>query len=179
MNQRALTLKRLRWELGPVLPADMRANMGRREAEFHTGYDNLLTDYMAQVGGLPTLRGKPPAPSPSPSPSPLPSPACTPPLAPPTTPPHHTTPHHTTSSHHTTPHHATSPPQVGVDITSDLSPPKELMVEVRVLEDVGEVMMESGSVNLAKGTQHSLKRADVEHLVRQGYLEELERHESC
>mmetsp|Transcript_44209 Transcript_44209/g.120446 ORF Transcript_44209/g.120446 Transcript_44209/m.120446 type:complete len:95 (-) Transcript_44209:89-373(-) len=94
----------------------MRANMGRREAEFHTGYDNLLTDYMAQVG---------------------------------------------------------------VDITSDLSPPKELMVEVRVLEDVGEVMMESGSVNLAKGTQHSLKRADVEHLVRQGYLEELERHESC
>ena len=40
-------------------------------------------------------------------------------------------------------------------------------------------MLESGAVNLAKGTQHSLKRSDVEQLVRQGYLEELERHESC
>ena len=66
-----------------------------------------------------------------------------------------------------------------MDITSDLSPPKQLMVEVRVLVDCGEIMTETGSVNLSKGTQHSLRRTEVEHLVRQGLLEELVMHESC
>lgn len=35
----------------------------------------------------------------------------------------------------------------------DLAPPKELYIEVRVLEDVGEIATEEGSVNLEKDTQ--------------------------
>jgi len=37
----------------------------------------------------------------------------------------------------------------------DLVPPKELYIEVRVLEDVGEIATEEGSVNLEKDTQVS------------------------
>lgn len=68
---------------------------------------------------------------------------------------------------------------VGVDVTSDMMPPKELMVEIRVLAECGEIMTETGSVNLEKGTTHLLRRSDVESLVRQGYLEEIVQHESC
>ena len=43
-----------------MLPADIRANMGRREAEFHTNYDNLLTvaDFLC-VRGFRDLRAEP------------------------------------------------------------------------------------------------------------------------
>ncbi len=68
---------------------------------------------------------------------------------------------------------------VGIDVTSDLTPPKDLLIQVRVLVDCGEVMTEAGAVTLAMGTTHSLKRRDVEHLVRQGFLEEHTQHESC
>ena len=36
--------------------------------------------------------------------------------------------------------------EVGVDVLSNLTPPKELMVEVRVLQECGEIMTETGSV---------------------------------
>jgi GINS complex subunit 1 len=60
----------------------------------------------------------------------------------------------------------------GLDLTADLVPPKELYVEIRVLEDCGEIMTESGSVMLERGTTHHLRRSDVEHLIRKGYLEQ-------
>mmetsp|Transcript_89893 Transcript_89893/g.179557 ORF Transcript_89893/g.179557 Transcript_89893/m.179557 type:complete len:203 (+) Transcript_89893:35-643(+) len=69
--------------------------------------------------------------------------------------------------------------ETGVDIMADLTPPKDLLIQVRVLRDCGEIITEGGAVSLEKGTTHSLRRRDVEHLVHQGYLEEHQQHESC
>ena len=63
---------------------------------------------------------------------------------------------------------------IGMDLTSDLTPPKELCVEVRVVEDCGEIMTDNGEVHLERGTTHFLRRADVEHLIRQGKLQQLD-----
>ncbi|CAN0197061.1 unnamed protein product, partial [Hapterophycus canaliculatus] len=63
---------------------------------------------------------------------------------------------------------------LNLDLTADLQPPKELHVEVRVLNDCGEIMTDHGCVKLDRGTTHLLRRSDVEHLVRQGLLQELE-----
>ncbi|KAK4529675.1 hypothetical protein CCYA_CCYA02G0532 [Cyanidiococcus yangmingshanensis] len=52
-------------------------------------------------------------------------------------------------------------------------PPKEEFIEVRVLEDCGDIVMASSgkSVRLAVGTLHYLNRIDVEALIQQGKLE--------
>ncbi|OWZ09451.1 DNA replication complex GINS protein PSF1 [Phytophthora megakarya] len=62
-----------------------------------------------------------------------------------------------------------------LDLTADIKPPKDLYVEVRVLRDCGEVMTESGLVNLEAHSQHFLRRVDVEQLIRQGLLEQIKR----
>ncbi|TDH70726.1 hypothetical protein CCR75_004228 [Bremia lactucae] len=62
-----------------------------------------------------------------------------------------------------------------LDLSSDLKPPKELYIEVRVLRDCGELMTESGLVNLEVHSQHFLRRVDVEQLIRQGLLEQIKR----
>lgn len=61
---------------------------------------------------------------------------------------------------------------VDMDLTSDLQPPKQLMVEVLVLEDQGEIMTERGPIILHKDDVCLLRRVDVEHLIRQGVLKE-------
>ncbi|KAJ2080997.1 DNA replication protein psf1 [Coemansia sp. RSA 988] len=50
-------------------------------------------------------------------------------------------------------------------------PPRDMFIEVRVVKDCGEIVTESGVVNLHVGTQHYLRRSDVEHLLTIGYLE--------
>ena len=61
-----------------------------------------------------------------------------------------------------------------MDLTVDLTPPKELFIEVRVKQDLGTVMLtESGQVNLAKGSTHLLRRTEVENLIKKGVLEEV------
>jgi GINS complex subunit 1 len=60
---------------------------------------------------------------------------------------------------------------VGVDLASDLEPPRDLFVEIRVLTDCGEIMTESGPVSLDQGSTHYLRRSDVEHLIRLGHVE--------
>uniref|UniRef100_M4B5A2 DNA replication complex GINS protein PSF1 C-terminal domain-containing protein n=1 Tax=Hyaloperonospora arabidopsidis (strain Emoy2) TaxID=559515 RepID=M4B5A2_HYAAE len=62
-----------------------------------------------------------------------------------------------------------------LDLSADLKPPKDLYVEVRVLRDCGEVMTESGLVNLDAHSHHFLRRVDVEQLIRQGLLEQIKR----
>ncbi|RLN06062.1 hypothetical protein BBJ28_00017166 [Nothophytophthora sp. Chile5] len=62
-----------------------------------------------------------------------------------------------------------------LDLSADLKPPKDLYVEVRVLRDCGEVMTESGLVNLDAHSTHFLRRVDVEQLIRQGLLEQIKR----
>lgn len=54
----------------------------------------------------------------------------------------------------------------------DLQPPKHLNLEVHVLRDYGEIMTPTGSVKLTKGDRLFLRRSDVEHLIRQGIVEE-------
>jgi GINS complex subunit 1 len=59
----------------------------------------------------------------------------------------------------------------GVDLSADLTPPKNLFVEVRVLASgLGEIQTETGSVNLEQGTTHYLRRADCVTLILQGKL---------
>ena len=63
-------------------------------------------------------------------------------------------------------------PSVGTDLTSDMTPPKSLYIEVRCLQDHGELETPDGDVVLLKqGTQHHLPRDLCEQLVMQGILE--------
>ncbi|KAI9219766.1 hypothetical protein BC828DRAFT_348979 [Blastocladiella britannica] len=59
----------------------------------------------------------------------------------------------------------------GIDLTAVPDPPKDLFVCVRVVADIGEIVTENGRpVVLRAGTQHFLRRADVERLITQGAL---------
>ncbi|XP_065176104.1 DNA replication complex GINS protein PSF1-like [Sycon ciliatum] len=62
----------------------------------------------------------------------------------------------------------------GVDLTQHLKPPKNLFIEVRCVQDYGEMETEDGhSVQLAKNSQHYLRRTDCEQLIHQGVLEQI------
>jgi len=61
--------------------------------------------------------------------------------------------------------------KVGVQLTADQTPPKDLYVEVRVLKDYGEISTDIGMVTLEKHTTTYLPRRDCELLIRQGVLE--------
>lgn len=61
--------------------------------------------------------------------------------------------------------------EVGLDLTVEMLPPKELYIEVRVLQDCGTLVMEGGGeARLEAGTMHYLPRRDVEPLIRAGKL---------
>ena len=63
---------------------------------------------------------------------------------------------------------------VPLDLTVDMTPPKELFIEVRCQKDYGAVMLpESGEVNLQRNTTHLLRRSEVDHLIKQGVLTEI------
>lgn len=60
----------------------------------------------------------------------------------------------------------------GLDLTQYTTPPKSLYVEVRCLQDYGEMETEDGAVvQLTTGTRHHLLRSQCEQLIRQGVLE--------
>jgi len=60
---------------------------------------------------------------------------------------------------------------VGLDLSSDLEPPKDLNVEVRVVvAGLGEIMTDGGPVSLELGSTHFLRRSDVERLIRLGHV---------
>ncbi|EDW73647.1 uncharacterized protein Dwil_GK16541 [Drosophila willistoni] len=62
----------------------------------------------------------------------------------------------------------------GIDLTSNLRPPKSLYIEVRCIEDYGKFELDDGEViHLKKNSQHYLPRAQVESLVRQGILQHI------
>ncbi|EAL62807.1 GINS complex subunit 1 [Dictyostelium discoideum AX4] len=64
--------------------------------------------------------------------------------------------------------------KVGLDLTIDPQPPKELYIEVRVIKELGEVVLNSGcTVNLNLNTTHFLKRSDITNLVKNGSLEHI------
>lgn len=64
---------------------------------------------------------------------------------------------------------------IGVDLMTDLQPPKTLYIEVRCLSDYGEMETEDGDiVVLKKNTQHFLPRVLCEPLIRQGILKHID-----
>ncbi|KAF9267425.1 GINS complex, Psf1 component [Marasmius fiardii PR-910] len=61
-----------------------------------------------------------------------------------------------------------------LDITASItSPPKDLHVLVHVVKDCGVIETELGSIDFQKGQRFMVRRADIEHLIVQGYLEEV------
>lgn len=57
-----------------------------------------------------------------------------------------------------------------VNIHGPLNPPKELYITVRVVKDCGIVQTEYGPLYLNAHTFHYVRKADVEHLITQGFL---------
>ncbi|EGN97123.1 hypothetical protein SERLA73DRAFT_57548 [Serpula lacrymans var. lacrymans S7.3] len=61
-----------------------------------------------------------------------------------------------------------------LDITASIiHPPRDLHVLVRVARDCGVIQTELGSIDFQKGQRFMVRRADIEHLIVQGYLEEV------
>jgi hypothetical protein len=52
-------------------------------------------------------------------------------------------------------------------------PPDSLFINVRVLQDYGQLATASGTLTLTANTQLSCKRADVEHLIKLGICEHI------
>ncbi|KAK7689452.1 hypothetical protein QCA50_007244 [Cerrena zonata] len=61
-----------------------------------------------------------------------------------------------------------------VDLFAPITkPPKDLHVLVRVVRDCGVIQTEVGAIDFRRGQRFMVRRADVEHLIVQGYLEEV------
>ena len=67
-----------------------------------------------------------------------------------------------------------------LDLNSYLQPPEEDLIEVRVVRSgLGTIVTDQfGEVSLELGTTHFLSRVDVEHLIRQGSLQQLDAEET-
>jgi GINS complex subunit 1 len=67
-----------------------------------------------------------------------------------------------------------------LDLNSHMQPPEEDLIEVRVVQSgLGTIVTDHfGEVNLELGTTHFLSRGDVEHLIRQGSLQQLDGEET-
>ena len=67
-----------------------------------------------------------------------------------------------------------------LDLNSYMQPPEEDLVEVRVVQSgLGTIVTDHfGEVSLELGTTHFLSRGDVEHLIRQGSLQQLDGEET-
>lgn len=63
--------------------------------------------------------------------------------------------------------------ELELDLTVDMVPPKDPYIQVRVLDDIGEVLLSDQSSNLARHSMHFLKRTDAEQFISQGLMEEL------
>ena len=61
-----------------------------------------------------------------------------------------------------------------MNLTLDPAPPRDHKVQVRVLEEYGEVVTRDGAVDLRKNTVHLLWRDDAQPLIAEGVLEKLD-----
>ncbi|CAK8693829.1 unnamed protein product [Clavelina lepadiformis] len=62
----------------------------------------------------------------------------------------------------------------GLDLTQDLKPPQNVFIEVRCVEDRGEIELDDGSrILLKKNSMHFLPRSQCERLIRQGILKQV------
>jgi len=108
--ERVNRLQALRWDVGAVLPAELKENLSQHETTFFGNYNRNLGTYMENLG---------------------------------------------------------------LDLSAHLQPPKELFIQVRCIQDVGEIMTENGFMKLDKDSQHFVRRSDVEPFIRQGLLEHI------
>ncbi|KAF9462524.1 hypothetical protein BDZ94DRAFT_1261109 [Collybia nuda] len=61
-----------------------------------------------------------------------------------------------------------------LDIMASIThPPKDIHTLVRVVRDCGVIQTELGSIDFRKDQRFMVRRADIEHLIVQGYLEEV------
>ena len=61
-----------------------------------------------------------------------------------------------------------------LDVTASITiPPKDIHALVRVVRDCGVIQTELGSIDFKKGQRFMVRRADIENLIVQGYLEEV------
>ncbi|PFH49614.1 hypothetical protein AMATHDRAFT_62847 [Amanita thiersii Skay4041] len=61
-----------------------------------------------------------------------------------------------------------------LDIMASITnPPKNIHVLVQVVKDCGVIQTELGSIDFKRGQRFMVRRADIEHLIVQGYLEEV------
>ncbi len=60
---------------------------------------------------------------------------------------------------------------ISLNFLNDLEPPKDLYIEIRVLEDCGELVTTSGDIlNLKKNSTLLVRKCDVEHLIKQNVV---------
>uniref|UniRef100_A0A0E0L396 Uncharacterized protein n=1 Tax=Oryza punctata TaxID=4537 RepID=A0A0E0L396_ORYPU len=57
--------------------------------------------------------------------------------------------------------------EMDIDLTVDMVPPKDPYIQVRVLEDIGEVSLGDHSISLTKNSLHFLRRTDTEQFISQ------------
>ncbi|GJP56347.1 hypothetical protein CLOM_g15408 [Closterium sp. NIES-68] len=62
----------------------------------------------------------------------------------------------------------------GLDLTVDLSPPKDPYIEVRVLKDAGAMYLDDKVAYLEANTLHLVRKTDAEPLILKGLLEHRE-----
>jgi GINS complex subunit 1 len=61
-----------------------------------------------------------------------------------------------------------------LDIMSSIThPPKDIHTLVKVVRDCGVIQTELGNIDFQKDQRFMVRRADIEHLIVQGYLEEV------
>lgn len=63
-----------------------------------------------------------------------------------------------------------------LDLVADAKPPEDLNVQIRVRDEgAGEIVTsDSGTVRLRRGWAHTVKRSDVEQLIRAGKVEHIQ-----
>ncbi|CAL9136114.1 unnamed protein product [Musa textilis] len=110
MQNRSEIVRSLRWQLGPVLPEEIKAKMSYSEEVYFVDHSNAIESYMSEMD---------------------------------------------------------------VDLTVDMVPPKSPSVQVKVLDDIGDVCLGDHSISLTKDSLHSLRRTDAEPFISQGLMEEL------
>ncbi|GAB5362731.1 hypothetical protein AAMO2058_000823200 [Amorphochlora amoebiformis] len=62
---------------------------------------------------------------------------------------------------------------IDVDLASDMMPPRDHMVQVRILKDYGEVLLRSGQFIDLKRSSVCMLRSDVESLIQRGIAVQL------
>jgi GINS complex subunit 1 len=58
--------------------------------------------------------------------------------------------------------------KVGINVSYDMDPPKDVFIEIRALKDFGKFETENGTLNITKNLTYYLKRMDAEPLIKQG-----------